>query len=90
MSELSLRQEFAKLIREWRIARGISQEGFSYRCGISRTYMTHIEGGKKMPSIDVVARLARGLEIEISAIFLELEKRGVTVERITDPPSAKW
>jgi DNA-binding XRE family transcriptional regulator len=52
--------------------------------------MTHIERGSKMPSIDVVARIARGFETEISALFLELEMRGVTADRVTDPASAKW
>ena len=83
-------KEFGGLVREWRKARGFSQEGFAYRCGVHRTYMTHIERGTKMPSIDVVARIARGFETEISAMFLELERRGVTVLRVTDSPSTKW
>ncbi len=90
MAELSLPKEFGGLVREWRTERGFSQEGFAYRCGIHRTYMTHIERGSKMPSIDVVARIARGFETEISALFLELEMRGVTADRVTDPASAKW
>jgi transcriptional regulator with XRE-family HTH domain len=86
MPELSLPEEFGKLVRSWRTARGVSQEAFAYKCGIHRTYMTHIEKGSKMPSIDVVARLARGFEVEISEIFLELEKQGVTVQCVTDAP----
>lgn len=86
MRELSLQQELGKLVREWRTERGFSQEGFAYRCGIHRTYMTHIERGTKLPSIDVVARLARGLGVEISSLFAELEARGVCVSRVTDEP----
>jgi len=89
MPELSLQRELGKLVREWRHARGISQEGFAYRCGIHRTYMTHIEGGTKMPSIDVVARLARGFEVEISTMFAELESRGVVVRKVTDEPKPR-
>ena len=48
--------------------------------------MTHIERGTRMPSIDVVARLARGLGVEVSELFLELERRGVTVARVTEEP----
>lgn len=90
MPELSLPKEFGSLVRELRSARKLSQEGFAYRCGISRTYMTHIEKGDKLPSIDVVARIARGLEVEISSLFAELEQRGVTAIKVTDPPSAKY
>jgi|SRR5579862_4054606 len=89
MPELSLPQEFGSIVKEWRQERGFSQEAFAYRCGIHRTYMTHIERGTKMPSIDVVARLARGFEIEVSALFLELEHRGVTVRRVTDEPTPR-
>jgi transcriptional regulator with XRE-family HTH domain len=88
MPELSLREEFGTLVREWRVARKLgSQEAFAYRCGIHRTYMTHIERGTKMPSIEIVARIARGFDVEISTMFLELERRGVTVLRVTDRPT---
>jgi transcriptional regulator with XRE-family HTH domain len=88
MAELSVSEEFGALVREWRVSRKLgSQESFAYRCGIHRTYMTHIEKGTKMPSLGVVARIARGFDIELSAFFLELEKRGVTVSRVTDAPT---
>lgn len=89
MPELSLSEEFGRLVREWRTQRGYSQEGFAYRCGIHRTYMTHIEIGSKMPSIHVVARIARGFEIEMSELFHALEERGITVSRVTDEPTVR-
>lgn len=48
--------------------------------------MTHIELGSKMPSIQIVARIARGFGVELSELFLELEQRGVSVGRVTDEP----
>jgi transcriptional regulator with XRE-family HTH domain len=89
MPELSLAKEFGRLVRDWRTERGLSQEGFAYRCGIHRTYMTHIELGTKMPSIQVVARIARGLDVEVSELFSELEGRGATARRVTDEPSIR-
>ncbi|MBX3119696.1 MAG: helix-turn-helix transcriptional regulator [Fimbriimonadaceae bacterium] len=89
MPELSLPEEFGRLVREWRTERGFSQEGFAYRCGVHRTYMTHIERGTRTPTINVVAKLARGLGVEISAIFTELESRGATVEKTTEQPSPR-
>jgi transcriptional regulator with XRE-family HTH domain len=86
MPERSLNGEFGKLVREWRTQLGLSQEAFAYRCGVHRTYMTHIEQGTKMPSLGIVAQIARGLEVELSALFQALEERGVTVASITDPP----
>jgi len=87
MPEISLPKELGALVREMRQEQGLSQEAFAYRCNIHRTYMTKIEAGSKMPSIDVVARLARGLGLELSELFLALEARGVTVARVTEPVS---
>ena len=39
-----------------------------------------------MPSIQTVAKIARGLGVQISELWLELERRGVTVESVTDDP----
>jgi transcriptional regulator with XRE-family HTH domain len=86
VARLSLTQEFGQLVRDWRKERGFSQEQFALHAGINRSYMTHIERGKKLPSIAVVARIARGLGVEVSAIWLELERRGATVDAVTDEP----
>lgn len=88
MPDKSLQVEFGQLVRDWRLQAGLSQEGFAYRCGIHRTYMTHIEGGTKMPSLGIVARIARGFDVELSELFLALEQRGAVIERLTDMPGA--
>ena len=86
MPRLSLPEEFGRLVREMRTERGHSQEAFAYHAGIHRTYMTHIERGSKLPSILVIAKVARGLGVEVSTLFEELERRGATVEATTDEP----
>jgi transcriptional regulator with XRE-family HTH domain len=86
MPKTSLSVELGRLIREMRTARGYSQEGFAYRCGVHRTYETNLERGTKNPSILILAKIARGLCVEVSEIWLELERRGATVEAVTDEP----
>ena len=86
MASRSIEVEFGQLVREWRVARGFSQEGFALHSSINRSYMTHIERGQRMPSIQTVAKIARGLGVQISELWLELERRGVTVESVTDDP----
>ncbi len=90
MPEKSLAVEIGHVLRDWRKERGVSQEEFAFRCGVSRTYMTHLEKGTNVPSIDVLARIARGFEVELSAIFLELEGRGATIAKTTEAPTPKW
>lgn len=86
MPVLSLSEAFGGVVRDWRVQRGYSQEAFAYRCGVHRTYMTHLERGTKTPSIGVVAKIARGFGVEVSEIWLELERRGATVLAVTDEP----
>lgn len=86
MPDESLAQVFGQVVRDWRVERGYSQEEFAYRCGIHRTYMTHVERGTKNPTLAVVAKIARGLSVELSAIWVEVERRGGTVSNVTDPP----
>jgi len=89
MPEASLAQVFGQVVRDWRVKRGYSQEEFAFLCGIHRTYMTHVERGSKNPTLAVVAKIAHGLTVELSAIWLEVERRGGTVAQVTDPPTPR-
>lgn len=78
----SLSKEFGLVVRQKREELKLSQEAFAYQCGVHRTYMTHIERGTKMPSILVVAKIANGLNIEVSDLFLALERGGFKAAQV--------
>jgi len=59
-----LRDVLAKNMRRLRAARGISQEGLAYECGINRTYLSSVERSERNVSIDNIARIAKGLQVE--------------------------
>ena len=59
-----LRDVLAKNMRRLRAARGISQEALAHECGINRTYLSSVERSERNISIDNIARIAKGLEIE--------------------------
>jgi transcriptional regulator with XRE-family HTH domain len=59
-----LRDTLAKNMRRLRAARGLSQEALAFECGINRTYLSAVERAERNVSIDNVARIARGLQIE--------------------------
>jgi transcriptional regulator with XRE-family HTH domain len=82
MTSTDLLSAFGDVVKQQRLAQGFSQEAFARRCGIHRTYMTHIERGMKMPSIDVAQRLAWGLGLEVSELFSQVEAKGATVKAI--------
>jgi transcriptional regulator with XRE-family HTH domain len=59
-----LRDVLARNMRRLRAARGLSQEKLAHECGINRTYLSSVERSERNVSIDNIARIAKGLEIE--------------------------
>ena len=56
-------------IRELRSHTGLSQEKFSQKIGMDRTYFASVELGKRNISIVNIEKIANGLEISLSELF---------------------
>ena len=56
-------------IKTARLEKHISQEILSEMVGITPTHVKHIESGHRKPSVDVLYRLARVLNISLDDIF---------------------
>ena len=56
---------------------GLSQEGLAYKVDINRTYIASLEAGQRNPSLDLMARLAKTLGIDLSELVKGLQRRGV-------------
>lgn len=59
-------------IRKYRKAAGLTQEGLAEKIGINSVYMGQIERGYKVPTVDVLLRLARAMKVNLRDIFNEL------------------
>ncbi len=59
-----LRDVLAKNMRRLRAARGLSQEALAHECEINRTYLSSVERSERNVSIDNIARIAKGLQVE--------------------------
>jgi transcriptional regulator with XRE-family HTH domain len=59
-----LRDVLAKNMRRLRAARGLSQEALAYESGVNRTYLSGVERSERNVSIDNIARIAKGLQID--------------------------
>ena len=59
-----LRDTLAKNMRRLRATRGLSQEALAYESGLNRTYLSGVERSERNVSIDNIARIARGLQID--------------------------
>jgi transcriptional regulator with XRE-family HTH domain len=51
-------------MRRLRAVRGLSQEALAHECGINRTYLSAVERAERNVSIDNIARIAKGLQID--------------------------
>ena len=62
-------------MRALRRTTGLSQEHFADRVGVSRSHMGKIETGKANPPLEIIVRLARGLDLTLAELFATLERR---------------
>lgn len=60
---------FAANLRAARTAAGMTQETLAAEAGLPMAYVGRIERAEKDPSVRTVSRLARGLGIEVEALF---------------------
>jgi transcriptional regulator with XRE-family HTH domain len=56
-------------VRELRTARGWSQESYADICEIHRSHMGEIERGEVDVAISTLEKLAKGLDITVSALL---------------------
>ena len=65
----------ARLYRISEAKKGISQEVLSGLADIGRTHLSAIERGERKPTLETLYRISNALDIKISTIIIEVEKR---------------
>lgn len=66
---LSPAQAFGTALREFRKKAGLTQEGLALEAGIERNYVSLIELGRNQPTITVIFKLAKALNIKPSKLI---------------------
>ncbi len=56
-------------MRRIRVARGLSQERLAHEADVDRSYVGGLERQEENPTVDVLDRLAKMLEVPISEFF---------------------
>jgi transcriptional regulator with XRE-family HTH domain len=79
--------QVAAAVRDLRHVRNLSQRQLAGRMGVPRTYISKIENGKAMPTLSSLDRLARALQVDISALLRDAPRRhqDETAVLTTDP-----
>jgi transcriptional regulator with XRE-family HTH domain len=65
----------AQAVRDLRNVRNLSQRQLAARMNVPRTYISKIENAKAMPTLSSLERLARALQVDISALLRDAPTR---------------
>ena len=65
----NIKQKIGDRIKEVRVEKKLSQEAVAYNSGIERSFMTHIENGRRNVSVETLEKVLTGLEISFSDFF---------------------
>ncbi|HVH47174.1 MAG TPA: helix-turn-helix domain-containing protein [Labilithrix sp.] len=80
-SESDLAPVVGANLRRLRMRRGLSLEKLSQRSGVSRAMLGQIELGQSAPTINVLWKIARALEVTFATLIQAREAGGTTVLR---------
>ena len=62
-----------QVIRSYRSDRGLSQGDIERRTGLLRCYLSRVENGHTVPSLETLAKIAEAMEISLADFFPMLE-----------------
>lgn len=74
-----LAQAFGQVLRERRLAAGLSQEKLALEAGIDRTFVSLLERGGRQPTLATLWRIAGALELAPSQLIVGVE----TAQRVS-------
>ena len=64
-----------KAIKDLRQQKGFKQTDFAVKCGLSQSYLSSIEKGKKEPTLGILKQIANALAIPMPIlVFFSLDK----------------
>jgi transcriptional regulator with XRE-family HTH domain len=58
-------------IRNYRLQKGMSQGDIEKRTGLLRCYLSRVENGHTVPSLDTLVKIASALDVSLSQFFSE-------------------
>jgi transcriptional regulator with XRE-family HTH domain len=79
----SISKQFGTAVRNRRMAVCMSQEKLAERAGLHPTYIGMIERGVRNATLDVAARIAKALKVELPKLIEEAQqKRSSSVKKL--------
>jgi transcriptional regulator with XRE-family HTH domain len=72
---LALSDAFALVLKRHRTAKKLSKHALAQKAGLHQTYIGLIERGASNPTLDAASAIAEALEIPLSELVAESERR---------------
>jgi transcriptional regulator with XRE-family HTH domain len=66
---MDMKVAIGERIAELRKAKKLSQQQFSYDADVERSYLTHVENGKKNISVETLLKITKGLGVSLKDFF---------------------
>lgn len=80
---------FSTAIKSRRLEMKLTQEDLAGRIELDRPFITLMEAGVKQPTISVLWRIARGLDLTVSELAALVDQRLGALPSVKPPPPAK-
>ncbi len=72
-------------IRAFRLQKGLSQGDIEKKTGLLRCYLSRVENGHTVPSLDTLSKIATALDLPISQFFSEeAPGRSLSTQKFSD------
>ena len=63
-------------IRNFRLQKALSQGDIEKRTGLLRCYLSRVENGHTIPSLDTLAKIANAMDVPLASFFSDRESDG--------------
>ena len=71
-------------IRNYRLQKGMSQGDIEKRTGLLRCYLSRVENGHTIPSLDTLAKIAAAMEVPLAQFFGAVHHGGKAPPRLSE------
>ena len=73
---MPIRRVVGQNLKRYREQAGLSQEQLGFEAGLHRTYVSGVERGVRNPTVVILEKLAKALEIEPCQLLMDGESSG--------------
>ncbi len=66
---MDVRKRVGLNLKKYRLVKGFSQEELAFECGLHRTYVSGVERGVRNPTVLILEKIAKALDISAGRLI---------------------